>query len=192
MARQTIDTQAIVDTAYRLATREGLSSLGIREVAGACGVSVGTIYNHFPSKPDLVAEVIARFWQNSLADAACSPEEGEDFVDYVGRVYQAMRVALAAFRSDWLPEIRALALRGETVGHTREQQVFNHMAGGLASVLAGDSQADSDRIEGVDAEDVCRFVLESMLDALSEGASDCRVLLALLRAALYETKGEVA
>lgn len=192
MAKQTIDKNTIANEAYRLAVRTGLSSLGIREVALACGVSVGTIYNYFPSKGDLVAEVIARFWQSSLADVACNPEADEDFVVYVERIYDALRTALAEFRSDWLPEIRALALSGEAVGHERERKVFGHMAKGLASVLAADPRVDMERIGGVDAAQLCRFVLESMLDSLSKGASDCRVLLALLRAALYDGKVEAA
>ncbi|WP_180326732.1 TetR/AcrR family transcriptional regulator [Raoultibacter phocaeensis] len=192
MARQTIDRHAIAESAFKLASEKGLSSLGIREVALSCGVSVGTIYNHFPSKPDLVAEVVARFWQNSLSDAACRPERGEDFVAYVERVFEAMHEALAAFRSDWLPEVRALALRGEAVGHERERQVFAHMEEGLATVLADDPCADARRLGCVDAQDLCRFVLESMLDALSEGSQNICVLAALLRAALYEGKGEVA
>lgn len=192
MAKRTIDKKTIADEAYRLAVRTGLSSLGVREVALACGVSVGTIYNYFPSKTDIVAEVIAQFWQNSLADAACNPEPEEDFVAYVERVYDALRTAFAEFRSDWLPEIRALALGGEAVGHERERQVLDHMATGLALVLARDPGADPKRIEPVDAAELCRFALESMVDSLSRGIPDCRVLAGLLRAALYEGKAKAA
>lgn len=188
VARQTIDKQAIVEAAYCMASENGLSSLGIREVATACGVSVGTIYNHVASKGGLIAEVVAMFWRNSLAAAACNPLEDEDFVEYVERVYEAMRNALAAFRSDWLPEIRAMMLRGEAVGHEREKQVFAHMGDGLTRVLESDPNADVGRLEGLAPEDVSGFVLDSMLSALSEGASDCRVLASLLRASLYDSR----
>lgn len=188
MARQTIDKQAIVEAAYRMASENGLSSLGIREVATACGVSVGTIYNHVASKGGLIAEVVAMFWRNSLAAAACHPLDDEDFVEYVERVFEAMRDALAAFRSDWLPEIRAMMLRGEAVGHEREKQVFAHMGDGLARVLESDPNADVSRLGALTSEELCGFVLDSMLAALSEGASDCRVLAALLRASLYDSK----
>ena len=189
MARQAIDKQAIIDAAYLMTSEKGLASLGIREVAAVCNVSVGTIYNHVSSKGGLVAEVVALFWRNSLSEAACSPLAGEDYVEYVCRVYEAMRVALAAFRSDWLPEIRAMMLRGEAVGHEREKQVFAHMAAGLKRVLLADAGADLGRLVGTDADELCSFVLETMLAQLSEGSADCRVLAALLRAALYESKG---
>lgn len=185
MARQTIEREALVQEAYRLAAEGGLASIGIREVAAACGVSVGTIYNHFPAKSDLVAEVVAVFWRDSLALESCSPRPDEDFVCYVGRVYAAMRVTLAEFRSDWLPEIRALALRGEPVGHDRERLVFDHMRAGLVSVLARDPKADVSRLSNVDADELCAFVLESMMSSLSDGMSTCHVLSAILRAALY-------
>ena len=42
MARQGIDRAAIAEAAYALAEERGLAGLGIRSVAEACGVSVGT------------------------------------------------------------------------------------------------------------------------------------------------------
>lgn len=189
MAYRTIDKETIVDTAYRMASVSGLSALGIREVASACGVSVGTIYNYVSSKEGLIAEVVALFWRNSLAEAACSPEDGEDFVAYVERVFEAMRIAFAAFRSDWLPEIRAMMLKGEAVVHEREQQVFGHAVEGLARVLESDPRVDADRLGEVSADELCGFVLESMLSSLSERARDCKVLASVLRAALYDLEG---
>ena len=49
MARQGVDRAAIAEAAYALAEERGLAGLGIRSVAEACGVSVGTIYNYFPT-----------------------------------------------------------------------------------------------------------------------------------------------
>lgn len=41
---------------------EGYSALTIRSVAEACGVAVGTIYNYFPSKEELVKSVMTDDW----------------------------------------------------------------------------------------------------------------------------------
>ncbi|MEF9925366.1 MAG: TetR/AcrR family transcriptional regulator, partial [Raoultibacter sp.] len=60
--RKLIDKQAIQDAAYALAESEGLAALSIRSVASACGVSVGSIYNYYPTKDALLVDVIARFW----------------------------------------------------------------------------------------------------------------------------------
>ena len=50
------------------------SSMTVRSVAQACGVSVGTVYNYFSSKEVLVAHALLEDWQKCLSamGEACS------------------------------------------------------------------------------------------------------------------------
>ena len=130
MARQGVDRAAIAEAAYALAEERGLAGLGIRSVAEACGVSVGTIYNYFPTKDDLLVEVIGTFWQRAFHEDLCLIVEGERFDAFVSRVYAAMSSALAAFRSDWLPQISALSIQGRDEGKMRESATFDHIRAG--------------------------------------------------------------
>lgn len=184
MARQGVDRAAIAEAAYALAEERGLAGLGIRSVAEACGVSVGTIYNYFPTKDDLLVEVIGTFWQRAFHEDLCLIVEGERFDAFVSRVYAAMSSALAAFRSDWLPQISALSIQGRDEGKMRESATFDHIRAGMRGVLEADAQADPARA-GVEADELVAFALESMIAGLCAGGPDCRVLSALLRAALY-------
>ena len=63
-----ISKQQILDTAFAIASESGLSGLSIREVARACNVAVGTVYNSYPTKYDLVNDVVGRFWNEALAE----------------------------------------------------------------------------------------------------------------------------
>ncbi len=184
MARQGIGREAIAEAAYALAEERGLAGLDIRGVAEACGVSVGTIYNHFPTKDDLLVEVIGTFWQRAFHEDLCRIVEGERFDVFVSRVYAAMCSALAAFRSDWLPQISALSIQGRDEGKMRESETFDHIRAGMLAVLGADEQADPARA-GVEPAELVAFALESMVAGLCAGDADCRVLAALLRAALY-------
>lgn len=47
---------------------KGAGALSIRAVAAACGVAVGTVYNSYPTKSDLVNDVVGRFWQRAFSD----------------------------------------------------------------------------------------------------------------------------
>ena len=60
MPRDRAQTRAhIVDAAYRLFYRQGFLRSGVEAVAAAAGVTKRTLYNHFTSKDDLIAAVLA-------------------------------------------------------------------------------------------------------------------------------------
>ncbi len=44
----------------------GYSAMTIRSVAKACGVGIGTVYNYFSSKDELVAAFMLKDWQESM------------------------------------------------------------------------------------------------------------------------------
>ena len=46
--------EEILKTSRELIRQQGWSAVSIRSVAAACGVSVGSIYNYFESKADLM------------------------------------------------------------------------------------------------------------------------------------------
>lgn len=66
--RPVISKEQILEAAYEIATTKGLGALSIRAVAAACGVAVGTVYNSYPTKSDLVNDVVGRFWQRAFSD----------------------------------------------------------------------------------------------------------------------------
>lgn len=50
--------EEILKTSRELIQRQGWSAVSIRSVASACGVSVGSIYNYFESKAELVGATV--------------------------------------------------------------------------------------------------------------------------------------
>ena len=53
---------AILEASRQLIREKGWAAVNIRSVAGACGVSVGSIYNYFNSKADLMAATVESIW----------------------------------------------------------------------------------------------------------------------------------
>jgi AcrR family transcriptional regulator len=57
--------QRILDAAYTLFYRNGFARVNVDEIAQAANVTKRTLYDHFRSKDELLAEVLQR--QNALA-----------------------------------------------------------------------------------------------------------------------------
>ncbi|RVU51011.1 TetR/AcrR family transcriptional regulator [Pseudomonas syringae] len=59
--------QKIVDTACVLITEQGFAGMSMRSLAKLVGMHAGSLYNHFPSKKDLLEEVMDQLHQQRLA-----------------------------------------------------------------------------------------------------------------------------
>lgn len=72
----------ILREARPILLKHGYDQLTLRDVAKACGIAPGTIYNYFDSKEDLAFSVFDADWQPMLvqlaafANTVCSPIEG--------------------------------------------------------------------------------------------------------------------
>jgi AcrR family transcriptional regulator len=51
--------QELLEKSYNLFTRKGYNNINMKEVAAEIGVSTGTLYHYFPSKENMLAEMIA-------------------------------------------------------------------------------------------------------------------------------------
>ena len=93
MPKQVIDPEKLVSQAYAIASSDGISALSVRKVATACGIAVGSVYGYFPTKADLTAAVLTRFFDENLSDELCAVRPGERFTSYVRRFREALRAA---------------------------------------------------------------------------------------------------
>ena len=66
--------QAIVIAASSLAAEGGMAAVQIASVAARAGIAAGTVYRYFPSKTDLIAELIAAIAGRELAAMRAAAE----------------------------------------------------------------------------------------------------------------------
>ena len=108
MPKQVIDRESLVSQAYAIASHDGISSLSVRKLASACGIAVGSVYGYFPTKADLTAAVLTRFFEENLSEELCVVRPGERFTSYVRRFREALISSRAQMSVDWFAEMRRL------------------------------------------------------------------------------------
>ncbi|MGH9133564.1 MAG: TetR/AcrR family transcriptional regulator [Ilumatobacteraceae bacterium] len=93
-------TRAAILTAARRVVRDvGLTGSTIAAVAGRAGVAVGTVYRHFPSRDELIAEVVRQTCDRELASvAAVARSDGPPAVRLTHAVEMFAARALASGR----------------------------------------------------------------------------------------------
>ncbi|MEG2119120.1 MAG: helix-turn-helix domain-containing protein [Pseudoflavonifractor sp.] len=176
----------LLAAAKEIAYSQGLSHVSIRAVAASCGVAVGSLYNYFPTKADLIAAVMEDSWQGAIHRDTCRPEPGESFTAFVGRMYADLAQSLSAFRSDWLEEIGRLGAAERSAGRALESQCFSHMQNGLLLALRADPTAHlPPPLAEEDGRLFVAFVFRNLMHALRTQAPDCAYLCRLMDTVLY-------
>lgn len=190
MPKQVIDPEKLVSQAYAIASRDGVSALSVRKVAAACGIAVGSVYGYFPTKADLTAAVLTRFFDENLSDELCAVHLGERFTSYVRRFREALCAARADMSIDWFVEMRRLPSSEQEALEAVRAPMLAHIERGLIRVLDADEAVVRSRLVGpLSAERLCRYVLRAVFASLMEG-NECETMFALLDAALYDDSAD--
>jgi len=84
--------QKVLDAAARLFRDRGYAATTVREVADRCGIRAASLYYHFPSKDDILAEVFD-YGVRHVADAVRSAVEG---LPEAASSYEKIRAAILA------------------------------------------------------------------------------------------------
>ena len=190
MPKQVIDPERLVSQAYAIASRDGISALSVRKVASACGIAVGSVYGYFPTKADLTAAVLTRFFDENLSDELCAVRPGERFTSYVRRFREALCAARSDMSVDWFTEMRRLPSGEHEALEAVRAPTLTHMERGLVRVLEMDEAVVRSRLLGpMGAEALCRYVLRAVFASLMAG-DECETLFALLDTSLYDDTAE--
>jgi AcrR family transcriptional regulator len=185
-AHATVDV--IVEAATRICRERGYAATNVNEVARVAGVSVGSLYQYFPSKEALVAEIARRFgarmtavFQDGVAELA--------FLPLADAVHGIVRLLLTAFAVD--PQLRrvlddvptavlaldvpgfdemlAEAFTGYFAFHAKSLRPTNHRLAARVLMTAVESVAlkmTLDRYEGTDPDEVERELAALVLGYL--------------------------
>ena len=93
MAQSIVSQEELLENAYQIAERNGVSALSVRGLANAAGVSVGTVYRHFSAKDELTTATIQLYFKHAFYERFCHIDPQVGFVDYCREMHASMRPA---------------------------------------------------------------------------------------------------
>jgi len=161
-SRATVD--ALVEATARILVREGFDKASTNRIADVAGVSIGSLYQYFPSKEALVAAVIERHQREimqtvrkELAEVIAQPIEHA--------VRKLVAVAIEAHRVD--PRLhRVLAEQIPRVGKLERQEAFSRENYALFKTYL-ERHRDEVRVADLDR---ASFVCVTTIEALTHAA----------------------
>lgn len=161
-SRATVD--ALVEATARILVKEGFDKASTNHIAEVAGVSVGSLYQYFPTKESLVAAVVERHQREitqtvrgELADVLTQPVEKA--------VRTLIEVAVRAHRVD--PRLhRVVAEQLPRVGELEKLATFNRENFTLFRAYL-ESRRDELRVDDLE---LASFVCVTTIEALTHNA----------------------
>lgn len=176
----------ILKTSRALIQQQGWSAVNIRSVAAACGVSVGSIYNYFDSKAELVGATVESVWREIFH----RPEEEDVFQDTqacIIWIYEQMAYGCEQYPGFFTLHSLGFMQEDKSDGKRRMHQTWQHILDELCSVLKRDKKIRKDAfIEQFTVENFADVLFSLMLSALLRKDYDPSAVLEIIRRTLYE------
>ena len=177
--------EAILKVCRELVSEQGLATLNMRSVAEACHVALGSLYNYFPNKDELVLSVIESVWQDIFhMERDCHTELS--FPDYVNWIFERVRKGSLEYPNFFTAHSLSFASGGRNRAKEYMERYFAHMKTGMTQSLHGDGAVRPDAFTAELTEaDFTEFVLTNILTLLVRQQENCGVLLAVIRRTIY-------
>lgn len=177
--------EAILSACRKLVAEQGLAAVNMRAVAQECGVALGSLYNYFASKEDLVTQTIESVWRDIFSMDSCN-EPARCFVDEVDWIFASVQQGAQRYPNFFTTHSISFASGAKSNARDTMEQYFAHMKSGLLQVLQADGAVRKNAFDTkFTPPDFVDFVLMNLLLALVQGKTDCGVLLCAIRRTIY-------
>lgn len=179
--------EELLHTAQEIVFQEGMDKLSIRTLAKKHDISIGAVYNYFPSKSELVLAIIEDFWKQVFHHDICEMSKQLPFPEFYEMVYQRLVTHSEAFFSVLLGQLNILKDNDKEKGKQMEQKYLAHIQKGFLYALQQDESID-DCIwnEVFTKENFVRFLLDMMISDLTHQRMDCHFTKEILERLLYK------
>lgn len=177
--------EQILTASRELIRQGGWQAVSIRSVAEACGVSVGSIYNYFTSKSELVSDTVESVW----CEIFHRPEDEAVFRDTVaciGWMYSRMEYGCQQYPGFFSLHSIGFMREDKPDGKRRMQKTWQHILAGLCAVLQHDPRVRPGAFdENFTPEKFADVLFSLMLSALLRQDYDPAPVLEIVRRTLY-------
>jgi AcrR family transcriptional regulator len=174
--------QTILSEAKEIAIKQGITKVDIRSVAKNSGIAIGTVYNYFPSKGDLLVAVIEDFWEGAFADVDWGSFAYEDFYDNLEKIYNILYIYLNKFKENWLEELSFLKTQEKLLGKQKQTEYFKKIYNRIKDMMEMDNNIKQYQwTDVISKEKTAEFIFENMIMMLKKGDKNMSFFIEILK-----------
>lgn len=180
-----ISKEEILKACKAIVAEKGLSALNMRTVAKRCNIALGSVYNYFRSKDDLVIAAVESVW-NSIFDSESTYRQGISFTEYIEAVLKKIRKGMVRYPDFFTAHSLGFAGKSKNDARNKMYDYFSFLKKEMLAVLQTDTAIKKNVFsEEFGEDDLADFVLTNFIGLLILQKRSCDVLIAGIRKIIY-------
>lgn len=186
MNKAVTSKEDILSVSKEMVAQCGIQAINMRNVAKECGVAVGSVYNYFPSKNDLIIAVIDVIWKEIIQGISdCTPSSG--FVENVEKLFYGVKNGGEKYPFFFSIHSMSVAKSGKDKGRETMNQYFESVKADLLLSLQKDQRVKQEFFsEKCTQADFIEFVFSNLISLLIHNQDSCDLLTEVIKGAIYK------
>lgn len=133
--------EEILKAGRMIAQEKGLNAINMRSVATECNIALGTLYNYYSNKEELVLAVIESIWKDIFHIKECKKDIS--FLDFVAFILSCLKDSKEKYPNFFVSHSMILESKIKDDAKDRMNNCFTHIKGMMLSVLENDKTIES-------------------------------------------------
>lgn len=177
--------EAILKVCRDIVASKGLAAVSMRSVADKSQIALGTLYNYYDNKDELMLAAVEAIWKDIFhMDYGCSAEQS--FPKYVEYMFECVQKGAEHYPDFFTAHSISIANSEKEKAKSTMENCFKHIKEGLLEVLQADSNVSVDAFStSFEKMEFIDFVLDNLLLLLVQGKKSCGMLIEIIQRTIY-------
>lgn len=180
--------QHILNSAKCIAEKDGIGKINMRLVASESGIALGTIYNYYKTKGDIIADIITEFWRLAFAEIDFPTLFKLEFEDALEQVYDKLLNYLNSFKQNWLEQLAMLSPNEKSIGKIKEREYLERVKAAILISLEHNENVVANYTDE-EREKLAEYIFENIMIMLRKNEHDFSFFKRILKIILNNNIG---
>lgn len=176
----------ILDISKKMILENGIASFNMRIIAKQCGISVGAIYNYFPSKSELIMATVENVWIE-IFEPLNRTKVFNSFVDAVACMFETIKHGDLKYPGFFSVHSLHITSEDKLEGVQIMNAYFTKLKQKLVHVIENDKNVSEGIFHDELSMEIFIDYIFSLLISILLKKADCKPLLILIKNYLYSS-----
>lgn len=177
--------ETIMKVCRDIVASKGLTAVSMRSVADKSQIALGTLYNYYDNKDELLLATVEDIWKDIFhMDSGCSAEQS--FPKYIEYIFECVQKGAEHYPDFFTAHSISIANSKKEKAKSTMGNCFKHMKESMFEVLQADSNVSMDAFSlSFEQSKFIDFVLDNLLMLLVQGEKSCGMLIEIIKRTIY-------